>query len=319
MALTTVESLPKQRVDGRAKSLTTTLVEKVVRRVRRRVLGPLLIKNLVIVATRRTGSNFLCDCIRAFPHTLSLQEIYSRQASGLQRFKLVLKELGNKLGIDFANHMDPRRAEYFQRYPNESWRALAEIAAAHDRKLFSFKVFEDHLPIEVLGPLMVKRRAAVLFLVRNRLDAYISLRKAAASKLWSRTDTTGTQIEISAAEFLAWADKLDRWYGGMFEVAKRGRLRHIVLRYEDHIMVPQEEAFSLLRQALDSLGIRLGEPQPRDVPSYFKQDKNASPFDKVRNGAQIEAELTELGKLDYALDAPLSAEVWRASAVAHAR
>jgi hypothetical protein len=33
-------------------------------------------------------------------------------------------------------------------------------------------------------------------------------------------------------------------------------------------------------------------------------------FAKLGNGAEVEAQLVDLGRLDYALDAPLSDRVW---------
>lgn len=160
------------------------------------------------------------------------------------------------------------------------------------------------------GALIAERRPAVLFLVRNRLDVYISATKAGASSKWAKTDTTGIGPTITTDAFLRWAERIDHWYGDMLGHVMTARLPFLVLRYEDHVSGDASHVVQVLGEAFGVLKIRTKRPAAAFPSSYVRQDRAPTTFDKVANGDAIRAELSALGKLDYALSPPLVDRVW---------
>ncbi len=270
-------------------------------------------EELLIIATQRTGSNFLSECLRAFARTLVLREIFhNRSVLGANGQSYVLDELGKRLGLPISSSSEPELVSFFRREPARAWSMLAEIAASHRRKLLTFKIFDRQLPVDHLAPILKARKPAVIFLVRCRLDVYISLMKAKAVGGWSKADTTATKISISAEEFLEWSKGVDLWYQETSQLADRLRLRRLVLRYDDHVKADKERVVSLLQRALEELGIKVSQLPEIPPGTYFKQDRRSSPFDRIGNGQDVKAKLTALGLLDYALQSPLADRVWAA-------
>ena len=284
-----------------------------MRRVRRLFSGPPseLPPELLIVATQRTGSNYLCECLRAFSLALVLREIFHRRSVlGTNGATFVLPDLSARLGISAETDSDPALVDFFQREPARAWATLADIAAERNRTFLAFKVFDKQLPVSVLGPIVKSRRPAVLFLVRRRLDVYISLMKARTASEWSKSDTTSTKIDISVEDFLAWSATVDNWYAEMRRVIDEAGLKFLVLGYDQHLKADKDTVVRLLEKALWKVGVDV-PPRPELPPAaYFKQDKVETPFDKIGNGGEVEARLRDMGRLDYALEAPLAEQIW---------
>jgi len=266
------------------------------------------VQELVIIATRRTGSSFLADCLRSFPDALSLREVYN--PSGTTGSRRVVSALERRSGRSFAGWRDKELIEWARRNPMRHWKMLAAIARAQGKSLLSFKVFDKHLLADAAGALIAERRPAVLFLVRNRLDVYISATKAGASSKWAKTDTTGIGLTITTDAFLRWAERIDHWYGDMLGHVMTARLPFLVLRYEDHVSGDASHVVQVLGEAFGVLKIRTKRPAAAFPSSYVRQDRAPTTFDKVANGDAIRAELSALGKLDYALSPPLVDRVW---------
>lgn len=290
------------------------LHKRILRRLRRLFKGSSADRppELLIVATQRTGSNYLCECLRGFSLALVLREIFHRRSVlGSNGATFVLPELSARLGISAETDSDPALVDFFQREPARAWATLADIAKDRRRTFLAFKVFDKQLPVSVLEPIVKSRRPAVLFLVRKRLDVYISLMKAKVASEWSKADTTSTKIDISVEEFLAWSATVDTWYAEMRRVIDEAGLKFLVLGYDQHLKSDKDTVVGLLEKALKKIGVDV--PPRLNMPpgAYFKQDKVESPFARIANGDEVEARLRDMGRLDYALEAPLTEQIWK--------
>jgi hypothetical protein len=270
-----------------------------------------LAQDLVIIATRRTGSSFLCDCLRSFPDALSLREIYN--PSGTSGSGGVIPALARRSGQAFSGWRDKKLIEWARSDPMRHWAMLAAIARAKGKTLLSFKVFDKHLPASQVGAMLAARRPAVLFLVRNRLDVYISARKAGVSSKWAKADTTDIGLTITTAEFLRWCERIDSWYGDVLGHVMTAGLPFLVLRYEDHVSGDPSRVTQVLAEAFGELGIATRRPVAALPSRYIRQDRAPTTFDKIANGDAIRTELRQMGKLDYALSPPLTDSVWSRS------
>lgn len=276
-----------------------------------RSVAPSQPQELLIIATQRTGSNFVCECLRAFSGALVLMEVFhSKSVQGTGRVRYLLPELGVRLGLQPANPSDPALVQAFRADPARAWAALADIATKHRRELLAFKIFDRQLPIPQLAPILKARRPPILFLVRSRLDVYISYVKASSGGRWAQSDTTAAKPDISVEQFLSWSARIDQWYADAMEVVTCAGLRHLVLRYEDHIRREKDDVVLLLERALAELGVSVTPRIAIPPTQHFKQDRISTPFDKIGNGDRIRTQLLEMGRLDYSLDAPLSDRVW---------
>lgn len=296
-----------------------SLHKRIVSRIKRALRLPPYDRpsqELVIIATRRTGSSYLADCLRSFPGALSLREIYN--PSGTTGPQRVLSALARRSGQPFRGWRDKQLIEWARSDPMRHWEMLAAIARARGRTLLSFKIFDKHLPAEQVGAFIAARRPAILFLVRNRLDVYISARKAGISSKWAKADTTDIGLAITTDEFLRWCERIDGWYGDMLHHVTSADLPFIVLRYEDHVSRDAAHVAEVLAGALGELGIAVSRPAASFRTTYIRQDAARSTFDKIANGDSIRTELSGLGKLDYALSPPLADRVWSQGCVVSA-
>jgi hypothetical protein len=78
-----------------------------------------------------------------------------------------------------------------------------------------FKLFPEHLKFETLEEIIRKYQPRVIYLRRNHLDRYVSLKKANASGNWHKSNSTDVQIEINDDELMHYKNKYDDWYKKM--------------------------------------------------------------------------------------------------------
>src|SRR5215216_7149602 len=111
--------------------LLASLSKRIGSRVKRTLglppYGPFA-QDLVIVATRRTGSSYLCDCLRSFPDALSLREIYN--PSGTSGPGGVISALARRSTQAFSGWRDKNLIELARSDPMRHWAMLAVIARA---------------------------------------------------------------------------------------------------------------------------------------------------------------------------------------------
>lgn len=263
---------------------------------------------IVILASPRSGTNFFCECIGALPEVIGYYELFNPQGV----FGLggrILPLVTDRFGLtDVENAKDPRLVKIFRKTPLEALDTLASVSREQGRSAMSYKIFPRQLPMETLGQILDSEQRHPLFLVRRRLDVYISLQKARQSGSWTRNSTVDVRPEIEIDDFLQWAAGTDDWYAEAFKVAQDRTKRIIVANYDSDVDVPKRELIGRVHRALETYGINTTLGGTLKMVRFKRQDARGLPFEKIANGDALRANLEEAGKLEYALGTPLEAE-----------
>jgi len=263
---------------------------------------------IVIFASPRSGTNFFCECLGALPEVAGYYELFNPQGVfglGGRILPIICEQLGL---TDVADAKDPRLVKIFRNTPLDALDALATVSRAQDRSVMSYKIFPRQLSLETIGTILDNDQRHALFLVRRRLDVYISLQKARQSGSWTRNSTVDVLPEIEIDDFLEWSARTDEWYADTFKVARARSRKIIVASYDADVDVPKKELIEKLNRALSTFDIEttLG-PSLKSV-RFKRQDRRGQPFEKIANGEALRASLQQAGKLKYALGSPLEKE-----------
>lgn len=263
---------------------------------------------IVIIASPRSGSNFFCECLGALPQVAGFYELFNPQgAYGLG--SRILPVVGKRLGLtDIESAKDPRLVKIFRQTPLEALDALATAAREQGKSAMSYKIFPRQLSMDTIGQILDDDRRHPLFLVRRRLDVYISLQKARQSGSWTQSSTVDVRPEVDVDDFLGWARQTDKWYRDVFKVSQDRGKKVIVANYESDVDVSKGELIERLNTALATFGINTTLGGGRKKVRFNRQDRRGRPFEKIANGEALRASLKEAAKLRYALGTPLEAE-----------
>ena len=255
----------------------------------------------------RTGSSYLSDCLSSLPGTLVLREIFNpRGRVGVLRLERAKIELERLLATRLEASDDPRLQSYFTSQPLEAIEIVSGAVAEEQNALMVYKIINHQLERAKLEAVLQQRRPAVIVLVRQRLDVWVSLMKAATVGKWHHQDTRDIEIGVDIDQFVKWFEEADDWYQFVMEVTGKLGLRLLVLDYDRHLDRPPEEIRRSIASWLRALDIRLPTGPAKDTRPRERQDAATDPFSKVTNGPDLRAKLVERGLLDYALSPPLA-------------
>jgi len=164
------------------------------------------------------------------------------------------------------------------------------------------KVQPNQVHRQALRQILRTHGVGAIFLVRRRLDQYISLRKARAIGAWFGTDTTDIRPTVGAAQFLAWSGALDDWLSDMAALCRQAGIGAIQFDYEQDLQsVEQSDLAEKLGPRLTQVGLRVKTGDLMGETYFNRQDTGQSPFDKVGNSTELRAALDALGLTDYGL------------------
>ena len=103
------------------------VLKKLARRFREQLTVAKPLQEVLVIATQRTGSNFMVECLRAFSRSFVLLEVFhGRSVQGINAARYMLPDLANRLGVSASNGKDPALVEAFRNDPARAWAALAE-------------------------------------------------------------------------------------------------------------------------------------------------------------------------------------------------
>jgi hypothetical protein len=261
---------------------------------------------VVIIAAPRTGTNFFCECLSTIPGGLCLFEIFNPAGVfGINSRAYLLQHMSQLLGKPIEDAADPALRKFFRETPLEAVRELRLAVETGGEALVGYKVFPKQLKAPALEQLIAGDRK-FLFVVRHRLDTYISYLKAQATKTWKQQNTSEMLVEVQADGFFKWAEQIDSWYRTTTEMVKAAGAASAIVQYEADIDVPKADVVTRQLEILGQMGISLPAPERVPAPKFIRQDAPVSPFRKISNGVELEAALTAAKRLDYALSAPLT-------------
>ena len=84
----------------------------------------------------------------------------------------------------------------------------------------TIKIFPEHLHLDTLNQIIKEFKPHIIFLRRNHLDRYVSLKKANATGKWHKVDSSNIEIKVNPAEL----DKYVREYIEFYSAVKKAAL-----------------------------------------------------------------------------------------------
>lgn len=266
---------------------------------------------IVVLATPRSGTNYFCECLTEFNEVRGFYEIFN-PAAVMGAGKRVVPLLNQELDLAATDARDKDLVRTFRRQPSRALDALAVAGRGLGGSIISYKVFPRQLQMDDLAGLFKDDRRRVVFIVRSRLDVYISYQKAQQTNVWTKKSTAEFLPEIKTDDFLEWADGVDAWYSACLGHVEEARLRCCIAQYEKDINIPKSDFLPHLQGALGNLDLEVSiRENALKRNRYVRQDRMVDPFAKVANGAELRDALRSQGKYKYALERPLEAEATR--------
>ena len=248
--------------------------------------------DLIIISLPRSGTNFYCECLNAIPQVAAFYEFFGDQGVfGLAGNAQMHERLSKHFGRTIEEENDPELLEAVKSQPATYLNIFSAIAAGTGSRLFSLKVFPQQVEMSKLRVALSGDHKRVVFITRSRLDCYISFQKALATQTWREADTTDQRPTIDIHAFLEWCEQSDVWYRRLLKHAREEGLDYRIVSYEADICCPKEVLMEKQILMLKSFGLDFRMPIDVRPQSFFKQDKANNPFEKIANGAELEAAL----------------------------
>lgn len=258
---------------------------------------------IVIVSIPRSGTNHFCQAMTNFKEIISLFEIFHPcRVHGLDRYEDLKLIFGTEIGVknptmrQFANLFAANRAGCVRR--------LSHHTSEVPNRYFSFKVFPKQADISSLETIYSNYIKSAIFIVRRRLDSYVSQVKALEIQNWVQQDTTHLSVEVKVEEFLDWAAGVDDWFGSQHQLLLKNNIVPRLVHYDEQIDVPLRQLLRQIQNTLQTDNICLNRKLRFAKSRLKKQDRTPNVFDKMANGDEVKRQLMELGKLEYATTAP---------------
>jgi len=266
------------------------------------------IPTIAIIAVGRSGTNHFVSTLRKLQGSACYYELFSEHgAFGIMDYPDIAEKLGDYIQHQVTAAEDLELVAKFKERPALLLNLMNHATAKAGYDWMSYKVFPNQVDEHKLKVSLREDKTKMLFLTRARIDTYISLQKALSKGQWLNVETSDLRPTLDANAFLKWADDQNNWYEQMYAFALEEGRPHAIVNYDTDINVPQPRLLETCKELAQSLGIEAEvSPTAKHGEEFTKQDKTASPFDRIANGEEFKAKLSSLGALDYALAAPLS-------------
>mgnify|MGYP001793279762 FL=1 len=260
------------------------------------------IPELIVVSTERSGTNFFGSCLRRFDQGVTFFEVFAQDAVyGLEAYPQVAKRFGELISYDIQRETDPALARLVHAEPVKHLKLLHQSAAERGAQFFCYKLFPGHLHPSKVKLAMAEDEVRVIFLVRRRLDCFISFQKALQLEAWQSSDTTAEKIAITTKQFMEWAQSRDQWFNNLYRHTLEAGVPRQILSYDLDIDRPQAAVLAKCDFVLKSFGVEAPRLTVAGPSEFKKQDKADSPFAKISNGSEVEEAFRAADLLDYAL------------------
>jgi len=258
---------------------------------------------IVIVSVPRSGTNHFCQALTNFKDIVSLFEIFHPdRVHGIDRYKDLKCIFDTEIGVE-----KPTIKQFVKLFAADRVGCVKRInhyTSEVPGRYFSFKVFPkqaDALSLETIYSNYIK---SAIFIVRCRLDVYVSQLKAQQIQNWVKQDTTSLHVKIDVADFLEWAAEVDEWYNIQNQLLMKNNIVPRLVIYDEQIDKPLRQLLKQIKNTLQADNIKLNRKTWFAVSRLKKQDRNRNVFDKAANGEEVKRQLTELEKLEYAISPP---------------
>lgn len=264
------------------------------------------VKVIAVLATQRTGTNYLFQGLRSYADILVMAEIYnSNGAFGFDRYDaLALKHFNKVNNCNFESESDLRLLKMIAERPLETLDMLRDVAVMDGRTMLAFKVFPGQVPQELLTRKILKsNNFKPVFVLRPLLHTYISYKKAQTTNEWRNRDTTGIKISLDPAQYREWMTNIQAWYTYVSNEIKTLGLKPVCMHYEDFTAVEKNHLSNFISEKLGPAGIELRAPSV-GVIELRRQDRNPDVFGRILDGDNFRSKLQDMDLLDASLAPP---------------
>ncbi len=277
---------------------------------------------LCMLSTARSGTNHLCRLLQCLSGISVNLEIFHGNGP-THCGPALLDGFQEAAGQVFAPMGDPALKHWIHDNLPEALQVLRASAEPGSRAV-SVKIFQDHLPRDVIEEQFGRANDTRFLIVRRRpIDTYISYQKALHTQAWILKETTDIRPALDVQDFLDWHSNRSDWFAFVDAMVARHGRPSVGVNYEDDILTTDAATLRQLRTKLRSLGLktqvrselRLKQPIKRVIArvatgvgvtspwdanlGYVRQDRNSSAPDKVSNWPAFHASLADLGALDH--------------------
>jgi len=97
----------------------------------------------------------------------------------------------------------------------------------------TIKIFPEHLHLKTLEKIIQKFQPHIIFLRRNHLDRYVSLKKANASGKWHKVDSSSLEIEVNASELDKYIQDYKKFYNSIKTFALASKCEILDLEFKE--------------------------------------------------------------------------------------
>jgi hypothetical protein len=181
---------------------------------------------------------------------------------------------------------------WVRRHPHAVINTMTSIAEKYHKSLFSFKLFPGHLSTTNTLATIGDLRPFIVFISREPIDTFISLKKAREAGGWSGINTSEMRVTLDVDEFLSWHVATQEFLTGAWAAAERFAAGCAQITYRE-IYGGGDPAEIVVRRKLESLGIDLG--RSAIVDSLPRQDHSEGRAKKVKNWGAFENEMARRG------------------------
>lgn len=254
-----------------------------------------------MIACERSGTNWHQELLSNHSAAYVLNDFFNPVgAFGLERYNQAGLRAVRRL---FRNETLEERSELLtatiRSDPDKFLSFLEDHAQEMGKTVLSLVLFPNHLTQTAIRQLLDSDQTSIVFLVRSRLQRYVSLLKARQLRIWKRRDTSDMRVQVDLPTFMSEARGIDDWYTMTGDWAFASQCPTYFVSYEDHLNCPPEEAYRHLNGLLEPL-LPLEFPE-RLKATFVKQDRTADIFQTIQNGAELKQELLRQNLLHYAL------------------
>lgn len=248
-------------------------------------------KLFVLLANRRTGSNYLMKVLDSFSDIEFFGEVYHWDTVWMpvqrkQDYKKWLETTqGKNINIGKKPFEDKELVKFNHMEPNQF---LDFLALTTKYKYAGFKIFPEHLCWEKLkSNLLSKKDITKIILKRNLLDVYISDKILLQTKHSQGYNTSNIMIKVDCIHFKKWYFDTQSYYSSIELFLKNDSQKCLKLSYEDiHDYTNDQEKVDFLYSWLNKHGFEI-KSKPNAGDFTKKQDRRKDSLRKVENAQEL--------------------------------
>lgn len=255
-------------------------------------------KLILILCEPRTGSNLLCEAMDSYSMLHCINEFYLSPNIGLYvRRDHIPDDLPHKdlltqtqqeslfkfLKVESNNHFDMLIEIY--KSPIESLLELYNVTT----KTLVVKIMRDHFEELDLYRLLDIPFVEVIVLERsNKLEEYVSHRKAIELDQWYNTDTSNLKIKVNVDKFLERTKLSSAWYQKIRQQLISNNKNYLELNYENDLLDFDQDTFCKMFDTwLESIGVPVNKTHHK--MHFFKKQNNAPIEHSISNYDEVKS------------------------------